>query len=282
MWALGSRRRAAPRAVGALVGSVIVIGALAGCTAPAPAPSPTASTTIGATAAGTETTSPSPTSTTGATSTPSTSPVPASTQQGGGKGCSPNDVGVPAGADTATIADVDETDSDAVEFYTEQPSFEFGVHTKSGATVTLPDDLAGPNTHSGWMTRFPLAVVAVISDGRSASLHAFVNCRFVKTAGVDGHPYRFTLNGFGSFGTGVGCSTYVDGTRKLVGLNAVRLSDGRYRIDSTEVQVSADGRLATNGATIRGTTTYSADSAQVRAADTSTCGDVPIVHTSGR
>ena len=132
------------------------------------------------------------------------------------------------------------------------------------------------------MTRFATNVLAVIDDGRGATLHAFVGCRFVQPKGVDGRPYSFTLNGFGTNGTGVGCSSYVDGTLGLVGLHAVRLPSGRFRIDSTEVQVSADGRTATNGATKRGTTTYAADSEQVRQANRSTCADVPIVHTSGR
>ena len=244
---------------------------LAGCGSPAPSSTPTPSTT-------TVTVTTTPT----ATATATSEPAPVSSQQGGGKGCSPNGVAIPQGADTAMIADVDETDSDATEFYAEQPRFEFGVHTKSGATVVLPDDLAGPAMHSGWMTRLDLAVVAVLDDGRGATLHAFVNCRFVEPKGTDGRPYRFTLNGFGSAGTGVGCSSYGDGTIELVGLNAVRLSNGRYRIDSTEVKVSANGRTATNGATTRGTRTYPADSPQVQDANRSTCMNVPKVHTSGR
>ena len=55
-----------------------------------------------------------------------------------------------------------------------------------------------------------------------------------------------------------------------------------YRIDATEVKVSADGLRATNGATTKGTTTFPQDSPQVRQANSSSCGDVPIVHTSGR
>jgi hypothetical protein len=58
--------------------------------------------------------------------------------------------------------------------------------------------------------------------------------------------------------------------------------DGAYRIDSTEVKVSADGLTATDGPTTKGSTTYAADSPQVRAANTSSCVDVPEVRTSGR
>ena len=215
-----------------------------------------------------------------ASPTATAAPVPVSSQQGGGKGCSPNGVPIPDGADTASIRDVDETDSDATEFYSEQPP-EFGVHTRSGATIAFRDDLAGGGTHSGWMARLDLAVVAVLDDGRSADLYAFVDCRFVRPKGADGKPYTFLLAGYGTAGTGVGCSTYVDGTRKLVGLNAVKLANGRYRIDSTEVKVAADGLTATNGGTTRGTTTYAADSPQVRAANTSTCGDVPKAGSRG-
>ncbi|WP_147392099.1 hypothetical protein [Amnibacterium setariae] len=215
-----------------------------------------------------------------ASAAPTSAPSPVSSQQGGGKGCSQNGVPIPSGAATATIADVDETDSDATEFYAEQPH-EFGVHTKSGATVAFRDDLVGGGTHSGWTARLDLAVVAVLDDGRAADLYSFVNCRFVQPKGVDGKPYTFLLAGFGTAGTGVGCSSYVDGARKLVGLNAVKLANGRYRIDSTEVRVAANGLTATNGATTRGTTTYAADSPQVRAANTSTCGDVPKAGSRG-
>ena len=268
-------------------GSVVLlsVGAvlLTGCTAPAPV-QPAATVTV---VAGTPTAVPSSTPTTvaptsSASASTSATPSPASTQQGDGKGCSPNGVAIPQGADTATIADEDETDSDATEFYSETPRFEFGVRTASGATIVLPDDLAGPATHSGWMTRLALGEVAVLDDGRTATLHAFVDCRFVPTEGVDGKPYSFTLNGFGTHGTGVGCASLVDGTLEVVGLNAVKLSSGRYRIDSTPVRISADGATATNGTAKRGTTTYAADSDQVRQANRSTCGDVPIVHTSGR
>ena len=104
----------------------------------------------------------------------------------------------------------------------------------------------------------------------------------MRPKGVDGRPYSFALNGFGTVGTGVGCTSYVDGTTELVGLAAVRLASGRYRIDSTEVQVSADGLTATNGATKQGTTTSPEGSDEVRQANRSTCGEVPIVHTSRR
>ena len=278
-------RGTAARRIAALAVVTTAAALLAGCTAAAPPTAPTTGSTATA-VSHPSTVTPTPTATVTSASAPTATatgaPSPVSSQQGGGKGCSPNGVRIPDGADTASIDDVDETDSGATEFSSETPVFEFGVHTKSGATIVLRDDLAGPAMHNGWMARFATNILAVIDDGRGATLHAFVDCRFVQPRGVNGTPYSFALNGLGTTGTGVGCASFVDGTKKLVGLDAVRLANGRYRIDSTEVKVSADGRTATNGPVERGRTTYAADSEQVRQANRSTCGDVPIVHTSGR
>lgn len=277
-------RGTAVRRIGALAAAAAAVALLAGCTSATPPASGSTTTADG----GPRAVSPAVTATASAGSAPAATATassafsPVSSQQGGGKGCSPGGARIPEDADTAPIDDVDETDSGATEFSSEKPVFEFGVRTTSGATIVLRDDLAGPATHSGWMARFATNVLAVIDDGREATLHAFVDCRFVQPRGVDGTPYSFALNGRSTTGTGVGCSSFVDGTRKLVGLNAVRLANGRYRIDSTEVRVSPDGRTATNGPVERGGTTYAADSEQVRQANRSSCGDVPIVHTSGR
>jgi hypothetical protein len=248
--------------VGGAGAAALVVLLLAGCSPASPSPAPTVTVTAPPT-------------------TVTATPIATPTTSWDGHGCRPNDVPIPDDADTAVIGDVDETDSDATEFYSQSPAIEFGVHTSSGATIVQPDDLAGPGAHSGWMTRLAIGVVAVLDDGRTATLHAFVDCRFVETKGVDGQPYRFTLNGFGDVGTGVTCTTDVDGTKELAGVDAVRLADGRYRIDTTPVTISDDGLTATNGATTRGTRTHAASSPEVRAANTSRCLDVPKVGTSG-
>lgn len=260
------------RRITTTAGALLAVAVLAGC-APAATtvPHPVTVTATPSSSA------PAPTVT--ATVTASTTPSPATSVAG--KGCLPNGASIPAGADTARVGDVDETDSDSTEFYSEQPGFEFGVRTGGGAVVVQRDDLAGPATHSGWITRFPNGVLAVLDDGRDATLHAFVHCGFTTPKGVDGKPYMFTLNGFGSYGTGVECGTDVDGTPKLLGVNAVKVSGG-YRIDTTEVTVSADGLTAKNKKTVKGTRTYAADGEAVALAKTSTCRDVPKVHTSGR
>lgn len=259
------------RRVGAVLGASAVMALLVGCAAGTP-PTPSPTVTVTAVASSAAPSSAAPTAVT--TSTPSSTASAVA-------GCAPNGVAIPPGADTAQVGDVDDGDADATEFSAESVPFEFGVHTASGATIVTKDDLAGPGVHSGWIARLASGTVAVLDDGRNATLHALVGCRFITTTDRSGKPYGFTLNGFGSFGTGVACVQDADGSRELAGLNAVKVTGGRYRIDRTIVQVSADGRIATNGAKTTGTTTYAANSAEVRAANTSTCGDVPKVHTSG-
>lgn len=196
-------------------------------------------------------------------------------------GCVPNGASIPAGADTATIEDVDGDGKPDVEYYSESPTFEYGIQTASGATFSLADDLAGPGRHSGWSAQLENeTVVTVLDDGRTATLHAFVDCGFVTTFGVDGAPYRFLLNGFGDYGTGVECSNG-NGGRQLLGVLAARQPDDLYNISHTVVTVSPGGLLATNGSSSAGATGLSATDPQVVTAMGSSCGDVPKVQTSG-
>ncbi|MGO4103042.1 hypothetical protein AB4Y63_03755 [Leifsonia sp. YAF41] len=241
----------------------------AGIPGGAPSSVPTSTSSVGA----------SVTPSAGPTGTP-TSAVPVPTASAAG--CAPNGASVPVGATTATIEDVDGDDKPDVEFYSESPTFEYGIQTASGATFALADDLAGPGRHSGWSA--PLesgVVVTVLDDSRTATLHAFVGCAFVTTKGVDGNPYRFTLNGFGDYGTGVQCSNG-NGGRQLLGVLATQQSDGLYDIARTVVNVSRDGLVATNGSLATGASGLAASDPQVVLALTSRCGDIPKVQTSGR
>lgn len=226
-----------------------------------------------------------PASTTAAVATPTAEPTdsaPATaTAAAAVAGCPPNGASIPTGADTATIDDVDGDGRPDVEYYSESPTFEYGIQTASGATITLADDLAGPNRHGGWSAVLENeTVITVLDDGRSATLHAFVDCGFVTTRGVDGAPYRFLLNGFGDAGTGVECSSG-NGGRQLLGVLATRQSDDLYDISHTVVTVPRGGLLATNGSPAPAATDLPASDAQVVAAMRSSCGDVPKVQTSG-
>lgn len=215
--------------------------------------------------------------------TPAATVVPAPPTGSPTGGCPANEASIPPGADTATIPDVDGDGRDDTEFYTEaQAPFEYGIRTASGATVILADDLAGPGRHSGWSARLEdKTVVTVLDDSRSATLHAFVACRFVTTIGEDGQPYRFLLNGFGDTGTGVACST--DGAgRELLGLLAKRNASGRYDVTATIVGVTADGLHAANGTSYAMAQDLPESDPQVQQAMGSHCGSIPKVATSGR
>jgi hypothetical protein len=182
----------------------------------------------------------------------------------------------------AQIEDIDGDGRPDTEFYSESPQFEYGIQTASGATVVLRDDLAGPGKHSGWSA--PLeseVVITVLDDSRTATLHAFVDCAFVTTTGLNGKPYSFSLRGFGAYGTGVACSNG-NGGRQLLGLLATRGDDGRYDVTKTLVNVSKDGTKALNGGSSQVASDVPADDARVASAMESRCGDIPKVQTSGR
>lgn len=249
---------------------------LAGCAEPGPASSGTPSASVGTTQG--VSTPPSAVGTPSAASSPDATPTvdPAG-------GCPANGVPVPSGATTASIGDVDGDQRSDTAFYSEAGPFEYGIHTASGATIVLRDDLAGPGVHSGWSAKLdgPAIVATVLDDGRSASLHAFVGCRFVTTKGPDGSPYRFALNGFGTAGTGVACNDRNRGTL-IEGALAVKRSDGRYDIRWTQIDLSADGTRATNGTTETRWSGLAASDPRVKQAMGSHCGSLPKVGTSGR
>lgn len=250
------------------------------------------------TGSGLSTEAPTTTATTGASPTTSAtpsavsstsppSPLPSPSTPGnsatGAAGCIPNGIAIPAGATTAIIGDVDGDQQPDTEFYTEVGAFRYGIHTASGATVLLPDDLAGPGAHSGWSAPLdgPAIVATVLDDGRSASLHAFINCSFVTTMGTDGQPYRFLLNGFGEHGTGVACNNRNGGTL-IEGALAQKRGDGLYDIQWTHINMSADGTTATNGTTETRYAGLAESDPLVKQAMGSYCNDVPKVSTSGR
>ena len=182
-----------------------------------------------------------------------------------------------------SVGDLDGDQRSDNAFYSEAGPFEYGIRTASGATIVLRDDLAGPGVHSGWSAKLdgPAIVATVLDDGRTATLHAFVNCAFVTTKGPDGSPYRFALNGFGTAGTGVACNDRNGGTL-VEGALAVKRSDGRYDIRWTLIRLSADGTEATNGETETRYRGLAASDVRVKQAMGSHCGTAPKVGTSGR
>ena len=198
------------------------------------------------------------------------------------EGCPATAKTMPADAVSAHIPDVDGDGRTDTAWYSEgQAPFTYGITTASGATVTLADDLAGPNTHSGWTAELHNGVVAtVLDDGRSASLHALVDCAFVTPIGVDGRPYTFDMQDLRGFGTGVGCRE-VDGGLELNGLQSSQNRDDSYTVLATGITVSTDGTSARNGYTDV-SDEVPAEDPRVAEAQTSSCADAPVVSTSGR
>jgi hypothetical protein len=257
------RYRGGVAALAVAVATLVLAGCSASPAGGATAPAPTTTTSAGPTAA-------APTS-------PSAGAEDA--------GCPANGETVPSDADVATIEDVDGDGRADEEFYTEHGTsangFQYGIRTASGAVITLDDDLAGPNTHSGWTSVRQSAIVTVLDDGRTATLHVFLDCAFVTTKNQDGQPYTFGLNGFSDAGTGVEC-TDENGGPLLAGVLAAQQADGTYTITGTVVHPLDGGLTARNDSTFPIGEGLARDDPQVRLAMTSTCGDVPKVATSGR
>jgi hypothetical protein len=243
--------------------AALAVGTLAGCTPQA------------GEAAGPVSSSPAP-----GASAPANSAAPPSSAA---TGCPPSGSGTPAGADTATLPDLDGDGLPDTEWYSDAGApFSYGITTASGATVSLPDGMAGPTQHSGWTARLGSGVVVtVISDGRGAQLAAFVDCEFVTPIGADGRPYTFDMENLRENGTGIGCLPGGDGPT-LAGVQALPADDDTFTVTATEVDVSADGLTAENGATSTLAEGAPAGDPVVQAAQRSSCDDVPVVATSGQ
>ena len=150
-----------------------------------------------------------------------------------------------------------------------------GVTTASGANSQVQVSSASP---------IPLSALAIdaqqdgqhqiiVSDGRSARLYVFANCRLQAAADNQGAPFQFDLQNLRDNGTGVGCSDLGPPStgRHLVGLHAT--NDGQWTVRRTEIDLN--GTLATIG----GSDTVAASSAQdpaVTSAETISCGNLTI------
>ncbi|CAM4423439.1 hypothetical protein MB901379_00765 [Mycobacterium basiliense] len=149
-----------------------------------------------------------------------------------------------------------------------------GISTASGTNTAQPILSASP---------IPLRALAIdaenngahqviVSDGRSAGLYAFAECRLqTVVASHDGQPFRFDLENLAGNGTGIGCSKLGAG-RRLVGLQA--LQDGElWTVRRTEINLN--GTLATIGRSDT-LTAVSAQDPVVTSAETISCGDLTI------
>jgi hypothetical protein len=113
----------------------------------------------------------------------------------------------------------------------------------------------------------------IVSDGRSAHLYVFANCRIQTVADNQGAPFLFDLQNLRDHGTGVGCGDLgpPSAGRHLVGLQAV--DNGQWTVRRTEIELN--GTLATIGES----DTVAVGSAQdpaVTSAQTISCGNLTI------
>lgn len=220
-----------------------------------------------------------PMTTTPSTTTPSTA-VPStalaestSTADPTPAGCAPTGSGVPADAVSKPIIDVDGDGRPDVGWI--NGAANFGITTASGATFSIPMELAGGGPRSVLVedTDGQGTIAALASDGRTVEFLLVRNCGLVPAKNAEGTNYEFDL-GFRGTGTGVGCSQ-VTGTseRSLVGLH-VRLDGAGNPVDVQRTQIIVDGTNARNGAT--DTITAAGNPAAVQSGRQISCGDLTM------
>ncbi|MCG2798772.1 MAG: hypothetical protein L6367_09560 [Cellulomonas sp.] len=181
-------------------------------------------------------------------------------------------VGTPSGANVHQVIDVDGDGLADQAWITGGSDRTFGITTASGATFSTAITSASPVPASAVVGLVqgdqPIALVDV---GREALLFSLDGCQVTAPADAQGTAYTFD-RGLAGEGTGVGCSE--DGsTLRLAGLNAVQATDGTYTVTRTYVDLSSDGRTATNGAKSTVATNAAATEAVVTTAQEVSCGD---------
>lgn len=215
----------------ALLGAALLTTALlAGCTA--------AGGPVGSSA------SPRPTST-AAPSTPATVPAAtASSAPSPSATAVSSSGGIPAGASTASIGDVDGDGTPDTEFLTASAPSVYGIRLSGGGVVTTPDPLPAGGTHRAWMvaTDGPTGRTVVLDDGRGATVYSYRDGRLVRLLGKDGGPFLVAIGtSVPGSTTGVNCNDQNGGVLIEVA-KAVARSDG-----SVDVQWSTLGSVDAQG-----------------------------------
>ncbi|MCU1452480.1 MAG: uncharacterized protein JWN46_626 [Acidimicrobiales bacterium] len=266
-------RRSLIRSV--LAGS-LALGALAACSKS----THTATTTTQA--SGTTITGPS---TSGPTSTAAPTTAGASTTTSGstGAGCTTGSGTPPAGAHTKAIVDVDGDGKPDVAWMTPPDGngvVRFGIHTAAGGGASIPFTSASPVERSALVVDADQhqPVEIILSDGRSASLHAFSGCAIKPVTNPQGQGYTFDLGDRIGTGSGIGCVQTSAG-RRLVGLN-IKPNSTPTVVNWTRTIIVLDGLTAHNGAVTSGTYHAPADQAQIALLGDISCGSQTI-HTDG-
>lgn len=228
------------------------------------------------------TSAPVPSSTSEATSPEPTTPAPepsaepsatSTPEPGVGAGCPATDGGIPEGAATSEVVDVDGDGRADTAWITGGADRTFGITTASGATFSAPIESASPIGASAVVNTVgaDLTPIALVDLGRQAQLFSLDGCAVTQTVDDGGQPYVFD-RGFGDQGTGVGC-TDVDGVLHLAGLLATEEGDG-WTVTRTLVDLTPSGDVATNGAVDVVAEGAAATDAVVTTAQEVSCGDL--------
>ena len=200
-------------------------------------------------------------------------------------GCTPGGIPPPAGAGMRQVADLDgdgRPDTLWVGQFQDgdgRINRVVGITTASGANSDAQISSASP------MPLTALAIDAqsdggnqiIVSDGRSARLYTFAECRLQAVVDGGGAPFVFDLQNLRDHGTGVGCSDLGPPSvgRHLVGLQALRSppDSGQWTVRRTAIELH--GTLATIGQSDTVTATSAQDPAAT-SAQTISCGDLTI------
>lgn len=150
-----------------------------------------------------------------------------------------------------------------------------GINTAAGGGAYVPFESGSP------VERSLLAVNAneegpvelFLSDGRTVSLYAFVDCDIVPVTNEQGEIYQFSL-GFTGFGTGVGCAQ-INGRSELVGFN-VEATDDDGTVHWTRTVIKLHGTEARNGDTTSGVFHSPADDAEIELLHGVSCGNLTM------
>ncbi|MDF9877065.1 hypothetical protein [Cellulosimicrobium cellulans] len=192
------------------------------------------------------------------------------------KGCPAAGDGVPAGAGTHEIVDVDGDGRPDTAWLTGGADRAFGITTASGATFSAPIESASPVAASAVVQLVAAgdatAPIALVDTGREVLLFSAADCAVTPTQNAQGEQYTFD-KGFTGFGTGVGC-TEVDGELHLAGLNAVSDDGTAFTVSRTFVDLDAGAQTATNGEEETVAQDAAPDDPVVTTAQETTCGDL--------
>ncbi len=263
---------AAPTAAGGIATATAAPAApTATATATPAAPTATATAAPAAPTATATAAPAAPTAAGGITTAVVAAPAPSSTPV---SGCAPTGTGVPAGATSKQVIDVD-GDGRPDTGWLSGGGTTFGITTASGATFSIPIELAGGGPRTVLVANIDGhgTIAALASDGRTVELLIVKNCGLFPATNAQSAHYKFDL-GLRGTGTGVGCSQ-IAGTpgRSLVGLN-MHLNPAGQPDSVYRTQIILDATTARNGATDTIPTTNNPSAAQ--SGSTISCGDLTL------